>query len=153
MSVAGLRILLVDDDHEFRATVRRHFEARGAETLSAGSIERARALLFDAGERLDVAVCDLLLLNGNGATLIREIVLTRPEIACVLVSGADLEIIAFEGLREFEGVEFLGKPVKFEELEAAVARARARTKTEPAPPPSSPPDDEPPDSEPDTRPG
>jgi DNA-binding NtrC family response regulator len=153
--VAGLRILVVDDEHELRATLRRNLEQRGATTLACGTVASARAVLFDTEEHVDAAICDLLLLNGNGAELIREIVLTRPEIACVLMSGADLDLIANEGLEGFEGVEFVGKPIDVDALERAISKARARLKTERAPP--LPPESEPapadPDSEPKTQPG
>lgn len=149
-TVEGLRILVCDD--EIAESLTRKLTALGALVHPCASIRGARAILFDGGEPLDVAVCDLLLLNGNGADLLREIRLTRPEVACVLISGADLETLAQEA-EWFEGITFLGKPFEIGELVEKIGDALARAKTEPAPPPSSPPTDDGPESELVTRPG
>lgn len=144
MSLVGLNILVCDDEMaaELTATVR----ALGGQAVPAFTLRRARHLVFDSGRVFDAAIIDLLLHNGNGAEFIRELSLTIPELPCVLVSGADLRTIGLEGL---DGVVFLPKPFRQDELVQAVAiardRAKAHAKTDPS--------DLAPDSEPPTQPG
>jgi CheY-like chemotaxis protein len=73
----GLRILLVEDNAEFREDFARALErALAADLLDvafveAGSLEEARARLREGG--LDAALIDMRLPDGDGLDLVREL--------------------------------------------------------------------------------
>jgi CheY-like chemotaxis protein len=73
----GLRILLVEDNAEFREDFARALErALAADLLDvafveAGSLEEARARLREGG--LDAALIDVRLPDGDGLDLVREL--------------------------------------------------------------------------------
>ncbi len=83
----GLRVLLVDDDDEFLAEMRRQLSAFGAEVLSAGSPAEAVWMLEHAA--VDAVICDLVLSQGSGSGLdLLEAVRQRwPAAARVLLTG------------------------------------------------------------------
>lgn len=121
--LTGITVLVVND--ELAEVAGRVVETLGGRALVAHSIRDAREILSQ--NRPDAAVIDLLLSDGNGTDLIRELRLTRPEFPCVLFSGLDLPTVARE---EAPYAVFLGKPFSREELGAAVLEAIGKADTE-----------------------
>jgi PAS domain S-box-containing protein len=71
VSLAGLRILLVEDDEAMSDALTALLEHRGATVTAAGSVRTALALLD--GTRPDVLLSDVGMPGESGYTLIREI--------------------------------------------------------------------------------
>jgi CheY-like chemotaxis protein len=71
MRLSGLTVLVVEDDIDNLELLASHVESEGALTLSAGSI--AAALAMTAERRVDVALCDLELADGDGCDLVRQL--------------------------------------------------------------------------------
>jgi signal transduction histidine kinase len=107
-TVAGLRVLLVDDEVAVRDSTRLFLEAVGCRVTSAENV--AEALRAADEEPVDIVVADYRLGDGeNGVDLIRALRARHPRLAAILVSGDT----APERLREAnaEGVKMLHKPV------------------------------------------
>jgi len=125
--VAGLRVLVLEDDAEVREAMDLTLRSWGCEPLLAASLEEARAVLARPGERPDVLLSDLRL--ADGASGIEAINALRRQIGTLpaaLITGD----IASERLREVSaaGLEVLHKPVQPEalrELLFALGRATA----------------------------
>lgn len=119
----GLVCVCVND--EMAEIMARFVDEMGGCGVAFRSTLKVRQYLTDH-DNVDCVVIDLLLAAENGADLIRELHLTRPELACVLVSGFDLETVARENIR---GV-FLGKPFTPEELAEKILLAIGQSKAD-----------------------
>lgn len=118
----GCTILLVDDSDAVRLTFAALLEDRGHRVVEAGSLAEARGRLGEA--RFDAAVVDLHLPDGLGTSLISELRTSHPEIALVLLSGADAAEPADVDLVLEKGMDPGAISVR---LEQAIAGHRART--------------------------
>jgi PAS domain S-box-containing protein len=77
VQIAGVRILVVDDEPDARAMLRRLFEERGAAVSSAASASEALSILQT--ERPDVLVSDIGMPGEDGYALIRRVRALMPE--------------------------------------------------------------------------
>ena len=69
--LAGIRVLVVDDDADARELARHMLESRGAAVTTADSVERALRML--GGDRFDVVVADIAMPGQDGFALLRAI--------------------------------------------------------------------------------
>jgi signal transduction histidine kinase len=125
-ALAGLRILIVDDEDDARDAVATALARRGAETLTAGTVDAAIAILDDMLP--DVLVGDIAMPGEDGYSLIRR-VRARPSAAGGNVPAVALT--AYGRLSERKRIltagydECLTKPIEIDELAAALLRATA----------------------------
>jgi CheY-like chemotaxis protein len=114
-ATAGLRLLVVEDDHDARAALRMLLELRGCTVTEAADGDRAVALAL--ADRPGVALIDIGLPGLDGYGVARRI---REGLA-----GAPMFLIALTGYHEIEeragspGAGFdahLVKPLKLEQL-------------------------------------
>ena len=120
----GLSVLLVEDDPEVRAVMRRFLDSLRCSVLEAPSAEQA-LLTLGAGQRVDLLLSDIALGAGmRGTELAAEAQERFPELAIVLMSGFSTELL--EADRDSPlGWELLRKPCSREELTQAIARVLA----------------------------
>jgi len=120
----GLSVLLVEDDSEVRAVMRRFLDSLRCNVVEAPSGEQA-LLALAAGERFDLLLSDIALGAGmRGTELAAKAQERYPELAIVLMSGFSAELI--EADRDSPlGWELLRKPCSREELTQAIARVVA----------------------------
>ncbi len=102
-------ILLVEDDSALRALFSRVLEQHGYAVTAASGVADAGLKARALGQRLDLLVTDLVLPDGNGYALARELAASRLGLRTLLVSGytGDPEVI--KEISE-SGVAFLPKP-------------------------------------------
>ena len=83
------RILVIDDDKLFLASICRHFRRSGYSVMQARSGREALLLL----DRLliDMVVTDILMPEGDGFYLIREIRQRWPALQVIAMSGGDMQ--------------------------------------------------------------
>jgi CheY-like chemotaxis protein len=104
-TLAGLRVLLVEDEYFLAAEMRRAFEDGGAEVLGpAGQVEAALALI-DGTERIDAAVLDVNLHD----VMVYPVAdgLRERGVPFVFTTGYDQVILP----KQYSGVRRLEKPV------------------------------------------
>jgi CheY-like chemotaxis protein len=80
------KVLVVDDDAEFRALARQTLEAAGFEVDEASSVSECLARI--RSHATDVVILDLILPDHDGIEALAEIKTLFPEIRVVTVSGA-----------------------------------------------------------------
>ena len=120
------QVLLVDDEHELRLTLRAllepEFTVAEAANMSAALEELAKA-------RYDVVVTDFQMPGGTGVELLRAMANRFPKIIGILVTGfgEDPEVRA---LRDGGHVLVLEKPAEPEELLARVRNATTMSRLE-----------------------
>ncbi len=116
----GRLVLLVEDEASLRGFAARALTRRGWEVLSVDSAESARELAESRLGEISLVVADFSLPGADGATLIRELLTRRRDLAALLLSGYDC---VEHGL---EGVAFLAKPFSLASLARACAKACER---------------------------
>ncbi len=122
-----LNVLLVEDDASIRRFVAMALEGEALRLVEAASLAEARARLRT--EAFDVVVADLMLGDGSGMDLLRELAV-RPTLTRVAFS-AGLDRAARAQLADIGVTEVLSKPVSVSALQGAVARARTSARRAP----------------------
>lgn len=118
---AALKVLLVEDDASIRRFVALALEDEDLRLVEAKSLAEARACLLR--ESFDVVIADLMLGDGSGMDLLRELAAQPALTRMAFSAGIDRTVRA--RLDDIGVTEVLSKPVSVGALQAAVARARA----------------------------
>ncbi|MEH2373175.1 response regulator [Nostoc sp.] len=122
LSLAGLNILVVDDDEDSRFYITTVLEADGATVMAVASAEVALKVLPEL--QPDILICDIAMPGEDGYTLIRKIRALKPDIwgklpAIALTAYSDSE---YRSLALEAGFQtHVAKPVDPGELVAIVA--------------------------------
>ena len=122
ISLAGLRLLVVDDEPDTREMVASTRQAHGAEVVPLGDAEEA--LRWLASNPADLLVSDVAMPRMDGCALIREIRRTGPGSARSIPAVALTAYARPEDRRRAMDAgfqDYLTKPVEPEELVARVA--------------------------------
>jgi signal transduction histidine kinase/ActR/RegA family two-component response regulator len=122
---AGLRILLVEDNHDSRHLLAMLLRQNGHEVVTAADLASGRRAA--AQHAIDLLISDIELPDGTGMELMREVAARGvPGIAMSgFASSDDIQLS-----REAEFAEHLAKPIAIDALLAAIARV---ARPEPAP--------------------
>lgn len=109
----NLKLLLVDDEEDFRRATAQTLQRRGFSVTEAASGEEALAAV--RGERPDIVVLDLKMPGLSGIETLQRMRQVEPELPVIILTGhGDFES-AVAGIR-LSIVDFLQKPVDVDEL-------------------------------------
>jgi two-component system, OmpR family, KDP operon response regulator KdpE len=108
----NLRVLLVEDDAELRATLRGALQVEGHEVLTAASLSEGLAILGNG--RVDLVLLDLGLPDGDGEALLES--LRRQRNCPVLVISARDTVVDKIRLLDAGADDYLIKPFSVPEL-------------------------------------
>jgi signal transduction histidine kinase/CheY-like chemotaxis protein len=127
-SLAGLRVLIVEDEEAVRRPIVRYLARRGAVITEAGdgaeALERLRA------QPADVIVADLRMPRMGGVELYAQLEDGRPELAArVLFLSGDVSQLAEPGNTPVPRERVLIKPVELAELERRILEFARRVGT------------------------
>jgi two-component system, OmpR family, response regulator len=129
MTSTAQRILVVDDDPEIRKLLARYIEGQGFRVLLAASCRELRDRL--ATNHVDLIVLDVMLPDGSGLDLCRDLRAMRSSVPIILLTALKEDVDRIIGL-EIGADDYLGKPFNPRELIARV-RAVLRRRAEAAP--------------------
>ena len=125
----GIKVLMVDDEEQFRATTKKILEKKGFETILAESGEQAIEKLK---ENPDVVILDIKMPGMDGHQALREIRKDKPDIPVIMLTGHGALPSAREALVE-GAFDYLTKPCDIDLLASKIADAYEHAKTvEPA---------------------
>lgn len=113
------RILIVDDDPEICTLLARYLDGQGLRVSTAASRQECEQVIGNAG--IDLIVLDVMLPDGSGLNICRELHDRRPRIPVILLTALKEDVDRIVGL-ELGADDYLGKPFNPREL---VARIRA----------------------------
>ena len=117
--LAGLRVLLVDDEDPIRRPVARFLARRGAEVFEA--VDGRDALERLNEQVVDLVVADLRMPRMSGVQLHAHLRVTHPLLAArMLVVTGDISQLAEPGAVPIPPDRVLDKPVQLEELERRI---------------------------------
>lgn len=123
-SLAGLRILLVDDEAGIRLFGQRSLSRLGAQVLVAENGLDALALAHDHAGTLSCAVVDLTMPQMDGLSCLRVLKQKYPELPVILSSGYTQEdVVRRLGMLAMDG--FISKPYESDTLAREIARVVA----------------------------
>jgi len=113
------QILVVDDDLEIRKLLARYMKEQGFRVQLASRCAEVRERI--ATNQIDLIVLDVMLPDGSGLDLCRDLRSKRSNVPIILLTALKEDVDRIIGL-EFGADDYLGKPFNPREL---VARIRA----------------------------
>ena len=115
-----IRLLIVDDDDQWRETLVRRFSRQGTAVSAAGSAEEA--LEKAAQIRFDVAVLDLNLPGMSGIDLLTVLKERQPELEALMLTAHSSIETAVQAMKR-GAYDYLVKPFHLPELEIHIQKA------------------------------
>jgi CheY-like chemotaxis protein len=115
-------LLITDDDHDFRETLRAVFEPR-YRTLLAGNGEEALDIV--RREEVHLLLLDMHMPRLTGLETLRRVKLMKSRLPCILLSGALDETLVRQA-QLAEAFSVLAKPISRQQLTSTVEAAMRR---------------------------
>ncbi len=116
------RILLIDDDPDYRAILRQFIENRGHTVLEAESAREGTDIFLR--EKIDLVVSDFMMPEKSGLELLSELKNIHPKVLFIMVTGFASVETTKEAMR-LGAYDLLAKPVEMDQLSAVMQRALA----------------------------
>ena len=135
MPLVAVTVLVVDDRSMARRIAARTLSEEGFRVLEAEGMGEAMEVLGQARGRVDLVMIDIVLADGDGVKLARQIQEEWPEQRFLFMSGYAAEVMARYGLENLD-VPFLAKPFTRSELLTRVSQVLARPRLQPGRPPA-----------------
>jgi DNA-binding NtrC family response regulator len=115
-----IKLILVDDEEDFREAARSYFSRLGYDATAADDGETALAALEERG--FDVAVVDIHMPRMSGIDLLERIRQEDPELKVIMLTGGGTIENAVESMKK-GAFDFLTKPAKLNELDLLIQKA------------------------------
>jgi DNA-binding response OmpR family regulator len=117
--IKKIRVLMVDDEAQFRETTRKILEKKGFETIMAGS---GREALAQLGQLPDVVVLDVRMPDMDGNETLAEIQKQSPGLPVIMLTGHGADESAKQALTH-GAVDYLAKPCDIDLLASRILDA------------------------------
>lgn len=117
MSMQAHQILIVDDDEEIRQLLSRYMREQGFRVQLASSCAEVHERI--AASQIDLIVLDVMLSDGSGLDLCRDLRAARSNIPIILLTALQEDVDRIIGL-EIGADDYLGKPFNPRELAARI---------------------------------
>jgi putative two-component system response regulator len=125
----GGYVLVVDDEPQVQQLIARILERHGFRCELAASADEARKLLESREESFQLMLCDVNMPGESGLELLSSTLATHPEVAALMVTGADDPKMA-ENAIELGAFGYLTKPFRPNELMINIVNALHRRRLE-----------------------
>jgi len=125
------QILIVDDDPEIRRLLAKFVETQGMRVLTAANRRELEERL--ATNQVDLVVLDVLLPDGSGLDICRDLRARRIGVPVILLTALKEDVDRIIGL-EMGADDYLGKPFNPRELVARIRAVLRRQNGEPTVP-------------------
>lgn len=115
------KVLLVDDEADFLATLAERLETRGLKVNTAGSGEDAVAMVESEG--FDLIILDLAMPGIDGLETLKRIKAKQPDVEIIMLTGQGSIRTGIEAMK-LGAEDFLQKPVNISELMDKISEAK-----------------------------
>lgn len=115
-------ILVVDDVQTAREAIADRLRKDGREVLEAGTLNEARGYL--AENKADICILDILLPDGNGLSLLDEVVHMSWQPKFIVITAHGQIDYAVEAMKK-GALDFITKPIDMNTLKNSIERAEA----------------------------
>lgn len=116
-----IRVLIVDDESSLRTALFRVLDRQGFQVITANCKKEAEALAA-TDQKLDLAIVDLRLPDGDGIELMQQLKVAHPNIQVIVMTGHGSIELAVRATQH-GAFHFVTKPFNMEELLSIVSRA------------------------------
>jgi two-component system, NtrC family, response regulator AtoC len=113
-------ILVVDDVETARAAIADSLRKDGKEVVEAGTLKEARGFL--ELNKADICVLDILLPDGNGLSLLDEVVHMATQPKFIVITAHGQIDYAVEAMKK-GALDFITKPIEMKTLKKSISRA------------------------------
>ena len=117
-------VLIVDDEQSMMEMLRLFFEAEGYRVATASSVTEARVAVED--RVFDLVLCDILMPDGNGLDLLKEIKERAPRTAVIMMTAYASPKSAIEAMK-LGAYNYISKPFDVDELRILAQGALEKT--------------------------
>jgi DNA-binding NtrC family response regulator len=121
--------MVVDDEPGIRTALRANFLRHGWQVETASSVREAIRIL--EGREFDLVVTDIRMPDGTGMEVMRAARQSCPDAAVILLTAYGSVPDAVRAMRD-GALDYLTKPISFDQLQATVAQVMHRTPRVPA---------------------
>lgn len=115
-----LRVLIVDDEDDFRETIVKRLNARKIQSEGAASGVKALEILKD--KDFDVIVLDVKMPDMDGIETLRHIKKMKPEIEVIMLTGHASVEFGLKGM-QLGAFDYVMKPAPLNELLDTIGQA------------------------------
>jgi len=115
-----LRVLIVDDEDDFRETIVKRLNAR--KILAEGAASGVKALEVLQGKDFDVIVLDVKMPDMDGIETLRHIKKMKPEIEVIMLTGHASVEFGLKGM-QLGAFDYVMKPAPLNELLDTIGQA------------------------------
>ena len=123
--LAGVSVLVVEDNDAVRNLVVAGLEADGATVVAAEQPDQALQVLAERTDSVDVLVTDVVMPGMSGRELADRIRADRPDMRILFMSGYTADEVLRQGVLE-DQVEFIQKPFTPDHLTGRLLRVLGR---------------------------
>lgn len=113
------RILVVDDDNQYRSMVRQYLDMMGYESETARNAYEALGKIAEGA--FDLVISDIRMKGKDGLELIEEARRTKPQLPFIIMTGYAADYSYIDIIRAGAD-DFLAKPFEVGELQAKIER-------------------------------
>ncbi len=117
------KLLIVDDEESLLEFLSLLFRDEGYEVTTASSAQEARGLIEND---YDLVLCDIMMPDGNGLDLLREIKAKRPSTSVLMMTAYTSSKSAIEAMK-LGAYDYLSKPFDVDDLKIVAERALEKT--------------------------
>lgn len=122
-------ILLVEDEPTILDIITTMLQRLGYTVLAAGTPNEAIRLAGAHSKEIHLLLTDVIMPEMNGRILTETLMVNRPELKCLFMSGYTANVISHQGVLD-DGVNFIQKPFAKRELAAKVRKVLSEGKTD-----------------------
>ena len=112
---SGETVLVVEDEGAILLIVKSILKGFGYKVMATDSPSEALNLARNCNEEIDLLITDVIMPKMNGRDLANRLLLDRPNMKCLYMSGYTSDVIANQGVLE-KNVNFIQKPFRTKEL-------------------------------------
>jgi len=117
------KLLIVDDEASMLEFLSLLFQEEDFEVSTANSATEARDLF---GESFDLILCDIMMPDGNGLDLLKEIKEVHPNTSVIMMTAYTSTKSAIEAMKHGAS-DYISKPFDLDELKVVVEKALERS--------------------------
>jgi CheY-like chemotaxis protein len=127
----GLRILLIDDDSDFRYVLKQSLQSEGHTVVTAAGGSSGLTILMEEKVAFDIVLLDYFMPELNGLQTLSWLRKLECNVKVIIISAADpLHLRQIQAHHPVDG--FLGKPLSIQELSHELRRVTSKTSELPA---------------------
>ncbi|MFC1531771.1 ATP-binding protein [Thermodesulfobacteriota bacterium] len=119
----NIRLLIVDDEVDFRQTISKRLQKRGIVPEQAGTGEECLSILDKRA--MDVVILDVMMPGMNGIETLIDIKKRHPKTEIILLTGHTVIHDGVEGIKA-GAFDYLSKPVELEHLISKIKHAHEK---------------------------